>query len=247
MAPVSTLWSVSNTTAGTPDPITGAYGLEHPWFAHRSDGTRLVAVNDESAQAVDVHFIDELLDPKVSFPALQDDTRWPSLVVRNNDHVYLAWSDFDETTGNTTFEFSGCAETEDCLQAADWTSEHDDVPTGTQHTVHEEAEGGGYPQLAIDGNRQFLLMMLDPPGNGQNFGVYITSRCGTGEWSTPELVKDRLNINNDQHIRNGKPNIALNKADQVVYVAFTENDDLNNPTEGTVFWARRTYSGCGGS
>ena len=216
---------------------------EHPWLRFR-DGNRVVAAHEVGNTSVGVHLLDATNDPVVEFPALADDAPWASLDVRDNGQIRLVWSDEDHGTDEASFQYSGCAGSEDCDQLGDWTANHQSYPTATQHEIDLADEGAAHPQIVGHGDKQFLLGMADPAGNGQNYGVYLYERCGNGAWSGPELVKNRTSISNDQSIANGQPNLVLNKDERIVHVTFVEVDDLGAPTTGTVYWSRKGYELC---
>ena len=237
-------WTIDSIIDGEIVLNEGA-GLESPWFDFRgSGGIQLVAGHDMIAKSNKTFFPETSGIPHVEFPVEQDDTNWPTIASPASGRIYLAWTDYSTTTTNTKVLFSGCAPNQDCQDFSDWNSEHEDVPVQRYHEVLEIPEGASHPQLAIHGEKQFLLMMKDDPGLGQNYGVYLMERCGDEDWSVPELVHTRDVITNDQQIENGVPNIALNKSNHTVHVVFTEHDDKDNPSFGTVYWARKEYQIC---
>jgi hypothetical protein len=230
-------WTASFTIEGQ-DPYTTA--VENPWFDFRYSTSNFVAVHNDLDTKTQV-YVDGNTN-YVDFPALEDDTNWPTVDIEGAGAIHVAWSDHNVATGGVTFEYSRCPSTEDCLDETDWVAGHVDFPNDRQHEVSFGILAS-HPQLAIDGKKQFILGMADQPGGTQDFGVYLFERCGTEDW-TYELVKPLLNIDNDQHIDNGVPNIVLNQQERIVHVVFVENDNIHDPTEGHVFWARKSYSAC---
>jgi hypothetical protein len=75
--------------------------------------------------------------------------------------------------------------------------------------------------------------------------VFLTERCGGGTWSEPEIIRS-TGAGYDQFIGLGRPNIGLNRQDEIVHVAFVEMDDHDRASfeDGTVWWATRGYTAC---
>lgn len=235
-------WDTTWATYFTADTVYGDPLFEDPWFGFRDDEP-VVALHDGIDLETEVHFPYEAGDPSVAFAALADDTLTPSIDITPAGKVRIAWADRDDASADTT-QYSACASTEDCLDASDWTADHEDFPTDAQHTVASGADQVQNVQIVADGTRQFLIAMADPSGGSENWGVYFTTRCDDGEWETPILVKTRLAAGNDQRIDDGAPNIGINQDEDIVHIVFVESDDVADPASGTVFWAYAPYDPC---
>ena len=79
--------------------------------------------------------------------------------------------------------------------------------------------------------------------------VKFSERCGTGSWSTPEVI--RTGSGSDQIIEFGRPNVVLNREEHLVHVLFVEldaystSDDLQSVTkDGDVWWYWKGYTPC---
>jgi hypothetical protein len=233
--------------AGSPTELYGqdinAPGIENPWFDFRNGTTKLIAVHNTTDTKTQVYVNGNT--SYADFLPTNDEPNWPTIDIEGAGAVHLAWADTELYPGTgTAIEYSRCPSTEDCADETDWVSGHEDAPNDDRHEVIEFDGEAGHPQLAVDGKKQFLLVMADRPEQGLSYGVYLLERCGDDEW-TSELVKTPLSSGFNQRIDNGVPNIVLNQQEHIVHVVFVENiTTFDFITEGHVFWARKSYTPC---
>ena len=202
------------------------------------DGERVVIGNRRPAGSSDdeirFHFPDAIGTPEfgIGVGADVDGGSVPDIMavsVASGEVLHAAW----EAEDATELRVGRCPATEDCQQASDW----------TVTTVHSITNGRiGHPELAHDGAFQILIWEEDDDLFEGEIQLYSMNRCGTGAWSTPELIRAVDNSNEEQGLLNGNPNMALNRQDNVAHVVFIEADRGANTSE--LWWARQSYTDC---
>jgi hypothetical protein len=215
---------------------------EHPSFDFK-DGDRVVAASNRPGASTDklrIHFPDGTAPPNedvVEHSYLADGVSFPDVgttAVTGGGHVtHIVW---EESAGDL-LRHARCPQTDDCLDAGDW----------TLTTIYDSDAGAlSHPHLALDGGKQFVLFEKDvESGAGLKSRVMLTERCGTGSWSTPEFIRtpdDGETSNEDQLVSLSRPAIALNREEHIVHVVFVESNADDSTSE--LWWYRREYDPC---
>lgn len=213
---------------------------DHPWFDFIDGPSRVLAhrrLNQVGPWEVLVRFPDDPADPTVSFPAtLATKVDYPSIEA-GPGLARMVWSN-GEGAGSS-IEFSKCDPVDDCKTAAGWD------PANTFFSGDSMA----HPQRLKDGDREILLFQAEVGGPaGDRSRVFVAQRCiGSGlGWEGPDLVRTPTDTTYYQHIAFARPNLALNRDEQLVHITFVETNtnDANTMTDGTVFWYHAPYTPC---
>lgn len=211
------------------------------------DGQRVVTAHqvDGSVEKVVVHFPDAAVPPSlpVEFSSTQvgePDVNHPDIQT-NSTHMMMVWSEADAEDSQIVFASCRFASV-DCTDQANW------LGPSVVVTGYEAAK---FPQLAVDGTYQLVIFQYDAdPTGGFKTRVMATERCGTGAWSTPELIRTPASDSfNDQAIVFGRPGVALNRNEHIAHVGLIENVGYGNAYDpstlaGEYYWLRKAYTPC---
>jgi hypothetical protein len=128
-----------------------------------------------------------------------------------------------------------------CKVAGNWTTE----------LVEDDGADLRHAQVNTDGDRVFVVFMVDPDGNGQ-YRVQYKTRCNSGvtAWEqhiAPAYPCTPTTASEDQSLLMGRPSTAVDRGSNVFHVGFLQVDALDalgRHNDGEVIWSRITYPDC---
>jgi hypothetical protein len=225
-------------------PTTDAGGdADHPSLALLG-GRRFVALHQAygALDAARVHAVDdgdpghepiaELATVRAEQPALAAD----------GDGLRVVWQEGAGT--DAAIRTASCPD--GCADPEDWTA-----PAVVADRSTGLAESAELPQVAIDGDRQWVAWTADTdPGPAVAARVIAATRCGDDRWTLAE-VQPPDRPTSDQSLEFGRPALALNRAARTAHLAFAEfdtftaRDDIASTTHrGLVRLCSRAYDPC---
>ncbi len=181
-------------------------------------------------------------------------------IVEAANHLHAVWARGSGASAGIVYRDCVRAGAVTCETASDWTV-MSSVADNTMTTAIDPDDIGSYvgpansaakfPQLAVDGENQFVVYQIDTDtAGGFKTRVMVASRCEGDGW-TVEQVRTPDDLEWDQSIAFGRPSIVVNADEHYVQVVFVELDDyqhgfdFGNAQDGGLYWYRKGYTPCG--
>ncbi len=248
------------------DTLGSPANEDHPGFDFFGS-TGVLGVAGHQKVGANSHFIRAHFPVATSPPTETVITLDTASVELNNPDVFAAngflhtvWQRNTETAAGILYrrcDVEGARSgggTKDCKLLTDWDATESVVDSTTLDVTGKPYvnRSARFPQLAIDGKRQFVVYQYDDDSSLPLFKtrVMVASRCeGDATWDV-ELVRTPDATTDDQAIVYGRPSIVVNADENVVHVAFVEFDEYLNgfemetPDDSDLFWYRTGYSSC---
>jgi hypothetical protein len=132
--------------------------------------------------------------------------------------------------------YARCPATVDCTRAANW------VPPVEIRT----ATRARHAEIMIAENGRLMIMWMEENDSGYD-RIHFKETCQGTAWPAGggQVPRPVTGVMMHQSNYMGRPHITIDNTLSLVHLGFVEFDNnTNNPTDGDVYWARKTFAGC---
>ena len=224
-------WSASVLADGDEDQ-------DHAWFDFDAvDGWRYIVHRnrDTSPDSVTLHVpeLGRVGDMPVGLNGSPDERDYPSIVRASDNSYHAVWH--APKNGGGHIRYARCPATIDCTVAANWVA-----PVEIRTAL-----GARHAEIAAWGNGRLMVMWMEKDAATVTASTSRRpARAPPGPNGPGQVPRPAAGLAVDQSNFMGRPHISIDDAFALVHLAFVEFDSWTNPTDGDVYWARKTLVAC---
>ena len=232
----SGVWSAPSLVADS------AKDQDHSWFdfdpvnARRYIVHRNVRVNPNMNPDIITLSVPEVFaagDMPEGLVGVPDDRDYPSIARAADGSLHAVWHAPKNVGGH--IRYARCPATRDCTQVGNW------VPPVEIRT----ATGARHAEIMIAENGRLMIIWMERDDSGRD-RIHFKETCQGTAWPAGggEVPRPAAGLPMHQSNYMGRPHITIDNTHSLVHLGFVEFDDKNNPTDGDIFWARKTFADC---
>lgn len=233
------VWSAPSLVAD--GLLVGVGDQDHPWFdfdpvnAQRYIVHRNVDMDPNTYDIITLRVPEPGIvgDIPQGLTGTPDDRDYPSIARAADGSMHAVWHVPKLVGGH--IRYARCPATRDCRQATNWV-----LPVEIRTAI-----GARHAEFMIAGNGRLMILWMEKDDNDRD-RIHFQETCQGTAWPAGggQVPRPAAGLPVDQSNYMGRPHITIDNTHSLVHLGFVEFDSTGNPTDGDVYWARKTFASC---